>query len=64
MKPPMSGPAATAAPETAPIDGEGGDPVATLVVVGEERGDRRDDEHRAEALDDRPAEEQHGHVRR
>ena len=31
-------------------------------IGGGERGDRRDDEHRAEALDDRPAREQHREV--
>ncbi len=63
MNPPMSGPAATAAPGHGADDGECGDAVAALVVVGDECGDRGDDEHRAEPLDDRPAEEQHAHVR-
>ena len=38
-------------------------PLLALVVLRDERRDRRDHEHRAEALDQRPAEEQDGEVR-
>ena len=57
-QPPISGPAAIAAPAAPPII-----PYAMLDPCPRssrhERGDRRDDEHRAETLDQRPAEEQH-----
>ena len=44
-------------------DREGRDALASPVVVGDERGDGRDDEHSTQPLDDRPAEEEELHVR-
>ena len=59
-QPPISGPAATATAAIAAEQRVGERALAALVARRGERRDRRDDEHGAEPLDARPADQQHG----